>query len=875
LTTRILAEQQAATVTFLFTDIEGSTRQWEQSPAMADLVTRHFDVLRAAVAAAGGEVFATLGDGIAAAFDAAGSAVAAAVAAQRDLTGLGLAVRMGIHTGEVERVDGVYRGRPVNRAARIMAVGHGGQILLSDVAASLVRAAWRDDAVELADVGARRLRDLAEPERLWQVVHPDLPRTFPALAPDDAVRAALPAARSSLVGRELDAQHIATLLRHERVVTLTGVGGVGKTRLAVRVAGDLAERVGDVWFVGLGGITDPGDVVDAVALAVGASGASGAALDAVTALLSKTAGLLVVDNCEHVVDAAASVVDALATACPQLRIVATSREALAVEGEQLVAVRPLPIATAAVELYRERAAAAGVVLGDGHRPAIEGLCARLDGLPLAIELAAARAATLGVAAIAEGLDDQALLRSGRRGATGRHGTMQATIEWSYRMLDADEQRLFRRLGAFADGFELDAVQHVAASLGISAPAATRHLESLVHKSMVVADACGSRVRFRLLETVRAFARDQLDAHGERSEARRAMAEWVATIAGLGCDDPASAAVERASIRLEREADNWREAVVVATGERSGPLAAGLCGPPADFFLLGRHDLADVVAPLLDVCVEPDQRRAVLSALIVTASGGIEPGRLAGYADEVAAIDESDPTGLGGLMRWLASAWGGDFATSVRVCVAAAGDERLPPATRDLFVAIAVLDHFSLTDATADTYGLVPRALEVAARTDVALTRVSCLLGVAWSLVDRDPGRSVTLVRRALDHIADVPALTRITLPGSASRLLSRLDPTIAAEALLDQLAITPRRGSYVDVIPLFYGAALLDRLGRDDVPAIGTVAAHRPAPSASMMDFVDEARRAAALGDAPALRELERTVRRGLTALAGARHRLD
>jgi predicted ATPase/class 3 adenylate cyclase len=866
--------RQAATVTFLFTDIEGSTRQWEQSPAMADLVTRHFDVLRAAVAAAGGEVFATLGDGIAAAFDAAGSAVAAAVVAQRDLVELGLAVRMGIHTGEVERVDGDYRGRPVNRAARIMAVGHGGQILVSDVAAALVRAGWRDDAVELVDVGARRLRDLAEPERLWQVVHPDLRRAFPVLASEDTVRSALPAARSSLVGRELDAQHIATMLRHERVVTLTGVGGVGKTRLALRVAGDLAERVGEVWFVGLSGITDPGDVVDAVALAVGASGPPGSALAAATAILSSTAGLLVVDNCEHVVDAAAAVVDALATACPQLRIMATSREALAVEGEQVVAVRPLPIATAAVELFRERAAAAGVALGDGHRPAIEALCSRLDGLPLAIELAAARAATLGVAAIADGLDgsdDRALLRSGRRGATGRHGTMQATIEWSYQLLDPDEQRLFRRLGAFADGFELDAVQHIATSIGIAAPAATRHLESLVHKSMVVADACGSLVRFRLLATVRAFARDQLDDHGERSTARRAMAEWVATIAGLGAADPCTAAVERASIRLEREADNWREAVAVAAGERSGPLAAGLCGPPADSFLLGRHDLADVVAPLLEVCAEPDQRRAVLSALIVTASGGIDPDRLAGYADEVATIDEADPTGLGGLMRWLASAWRGDFATSVRVCVDAADDERLPPATRDLFVAIAVLDHFSLTDATADTYGLVPRALEVASRTDVALTRVSCLLGVAWALADRDPGHSVTLVRRALDHIADVPALTRLTLPGSASRLLSRLDPRIAAEALLDQLAVTPRRGSYVDVIPLFYGAALLDRLGGADGSAIGTVAAHRPVPSASMMDFVDEARRASALGDAAALRELELTVRTGLTALAGAR----
>jgi hypothetical protein len=451
--------------------------------------------------------------------------------------------------------------------------------------------------------------------------------------------------------------------------------------------------------------------------------------------------------------------------------------------------------------------------------------------------------------------------------------MRATIEWSYRLLDADEQRLFRRLGVFVGGFELDAVHHVAGEIGIGAAAATRHLESLVHKSMVAVDTGDHGVRFRMLETMRAFAGEQLDALDERPAASAALVSWMVTVAGIGSDDPCSAAVERHAVRLEREADNWRAAVVHAAASGTGDDAAGLCGAAAEFFLLGRHDLADVVRPLLARCTAPEQRRWVLSALIVSASGGTDPAHLAAVAAEVAAIDEASPggpCGLGGLMRWLATAWTGDFAASVRVCRAAAADERLGRATRDLFVGIAVLDHFSLTDGTADHDDLVTLALEVAARTDMALARVSCLLGVAWAYADRDPGRSVALARAALDHIADVPALTRLTLPGSASRLLSRLDPRVAADALLEQLAATPARRSYVDMIPLFYGAALLEHVGHGaGDPALGTVAAHRPVDAASMMDFVDQARRASVAADPVALRDLEASVRRGLREVAG------
>ena len=233
-------ERATATVTFLFTDIEGSTRRWEESPAMFDLVERHFAILRSEVDGAGGEVFTTLGDGVAAAFDSAEAAVGAAVGAQRQLRELGLDVRMGVHTGEAERVGGDYRGRPVNRAARIMAVGHGGQILLSEVTASLVRSGAR--GFEFVDLGVHRLRDLTEPERLWQVAAPGLPDRFPPVRGIQTGSTNLPGQRSPLVGRDVEVLHLTSTVLDQRLVTVTGVGGVGKTRLVVHTAAELTPR---------------------------------------------------------------------------------------------------------------------------------------------------------------------------------------------------------------------------------------------------------------------------------------------------------------------------------------------------------------------------------------------------------------------------------------------------------------------------------------------------------------------------------------------------------------------------------------------------------------------------------------------------------
>ncbi len=392
-----------ATMTFLFTDIEGSARQWEESWEMSERVERHFVALRAAVGQAGGSVFSTMGDGIAAAFPTVEGAIRAAIAAQRELAVIGLAVRMGIHTGEVVGIGDDFRGRAVNRAARIMAVGHGGQILLSDVAAAIARAG--SGAVELRDLGRHQLRDLTEPEHLWQVVHPDLVTTFPPVRGVDTFAHNLPVQRMPLVGRGSLLQQVVTLVQRHRLVTLTGVGGVGKTRVAVHAAAEMLTDFGATWFVDLARIDQPDDVIDAIAGAVGLAGASDA-LDATAAALGGSPRLLVVDNCEHVLDGVAAAIDSLIASCRELTVLATSRERLDVDGEHVVIVPPLDAATAAVELFGQRAVAAGVDPMALDPVLLADLCRRLDGIPLAIELAAARAGAFGLVALGDALDDR-------------------------------------------------------------------------------------------------------------------------------------------------------------------------------------------------------------------------------------------------------------------------------------------------------------------------------------------------------------------------------------------------------------------------------------------------------------------------------------
>ena len=859
------------TTTFLFTDIEGSTRQWEQLTDMHDRVERHFEVLRHHVGELGGMVFATMGDGIAASFPSAEAALHAAVSAQLDLPPLGLRVRMGIHTGEAERVGPDFRGRTINRAARIMAIGHGGQILVSNVTAAIVTTG--PNPVDLLDHGTHDLRDFAEPERIWQVAHPAL-RTgaAPAAAGVEPRAIFRPRAPHWSDGP----------VRSREALNCSGSTAWSRSRVWAASArrGSPSRsppkhpRASRVWFVDLTDVSHPDDVPGAIARVLDA-GTAPEPLAAARAVLATKPMLLVVDNCEHLVAAAATTVDSLLTACPDLSVIATSREALGVDGECVSPVQPLDPGTTAVELFRQRARSAGVapemVADDDARL----ICSRLDGLPLPIELVASSVAALGTSSIVRLLDERLdVLQSLRPRTADRHGTMRATIDWSYRLLDPTQQRLFQWLAVFANGFELDAAIHVARVIGTDDETATRLVAGLVTRSMVTADAGPHRVRFRLLETMRSFALEKLHESDEHSAAARAQAEWMTTLTDLPVEAPCTAAVERNAIRLEREADNWRAAMLLAGELRSSELAGRLCGPPTQFFLLGRHDLADLVRPLLDVGdVDPHARRSLLCALCVSGAAGTDGGQLARWATEVQHLDDVDRTGLGPLMRWLASVWRGDFVGAVDICVSAAHDPRLARSTRDMFVSIAVLDHFSLTDASADTHRLIDEALEIADRSEVALQRVSALLGVAWGIASADPGRAVQLVHRAMRDIGSVPALTRLTLPGSASRLLAGLDPRFAAEGLLAQLDAAASRPSFVDLIPVSYASSLLNRVGHPAAEvALATLTVSSTAPYLSMMDFVDLARRTSSSNNAVSLEELESAVRAGLEDIVAGRH---
>lgn len=797
-----------ATLTFLFTDIEGSTRRWEASAAMHDRVEEHFRVLRAAVGAAGGEVFATMGDGVAAAFGGAGAAAHAAVAAQLALRATGLPVRMGIHSGEAQRVGDDYRGRSLNRAARIAACAHGGQVLVSETAAALLRSVGSDLA--LADLGVHHLRDLSAPERLWQLVAPQLPTDFPPLR--IGARSALPLRRSSLIGRDVDIETVARLVQEQQLVTLVGMGGVGKTRLAIAAAAAVEDRFDVVHFVDLSAIEDSIGAVDMVAAAV-------------PEIDGARRSLIVVDNCEQVLAGVSSTLERLLRSS-EVHVLATSRERLGLEGEHCAPVRPLDIATSAVELFRARVADAGVHLGSEDDETVRDICRRVDALPLAIELAAARVPSLGLHGVGAALEDRAdVLRAPRR-ELGRHSTIVRTIEWSTRLLDGDSRRLFEWMSAFVGGFELDAVDHVARRMEIDGDRVLDIVDSLVAQSLLEVDHTLHGARYRMLWIVRSYAWSALAKSGEQGRAVAAQADWVATICDLPRDEPCSAAVERSALRLEREIDNWRQAVQAALGAEEGraglqlddlarsALIGRLCGPPAPHFLLGRHDLADLVTQLPSRCVRGVDRHAAVCAAATSTAGAGDSSVLQEACRELHRLEEGPPTGLAALLGWIACTWAGQIERGVQLCLDAADDLRVSSDMRDLLLGIATVDRFSLTDSVDRRDELVDRCLVVASRTDVRTHRVACLLGAAWAYLGADDRRSRELCELVLDDLPFVPSFVRQTLPGNISRLLSVLDPPRAASDLAERIArVDPDGATFTDLIPVVHAAALLDRAG--------------------------------------------------------------
>jgi predicted ATPase/class 3 adenylate cyclase len=514
------AAAPSGVVTFLFTDIEGSTRRWEaDAEAMRAALEVHDEVLRNAITGCGGSLFKHTGDGVCAAFTSPRAAVDAAVAAQRSLE---LPVRMGIATGEAELRGGDYFGTVLNRTARVMSAGHGGQILLDGTTASLI------GGVDLIALGPRRLRDIAKPVDMFQVRAGGLRTEFPPLKTVDPAPGNLRTPTTSFVGRESELAALETALKAHQLVTLTGVGGVGKTRLALEVASRVVKGFADgVFVIELAPVTKPAAVPEAVAAVLGITQQPGMTVaDSVAVASEGRERLLVFDNCEHILDGAADLIESILTHSDAVRILATSREGLRVADEQLWPVPSLDVGSSAAELFTERAQAVapGISLTEDNDAVVE-ICRRLDGIPLAIELAASRLLSMAVVEVRDRLHDRFRLLIGSRRGLERHQTLRHAVQWSYDLLGDAEKNLLARCSVFAGGFDLVGA---CAVTGFDDEFATLDLlDSLVRKSLLVADSSSGRTRFSMLETIRQFAEEQLVQTGEPDAARSAHARYFA------------------------------------------------------------------------------------------------------------------------------------------------------------------------------------------------------------------------------------------------------------------------------------------------------------------------------------------------------------
>jgi predicted ATPase/class 3 adenylate cyclase/DNA-binding CsgD family transcriptional regulator len=655
-----VSELPTGTVTLLLADVEGSTRLWETQPEeMAEAVARFDRALAEIIAAHGGvrPVEQGEGDSLVVAFNRGTDAVACALDLQ--LAPLApIKLRIGLHTGEVQlRDEGNYIGPTINRTARLRDLAHGGQTVLSGateeiVADHLPSGAW------LLPLGSHHLRDLRRPERVIQLCHPDLHNEFPPLRlPERVASQGLPLQLTSFVGRAAQIGDLTRILSENRLVTLTGSGGAGKTRLAVEVAGRIGAEFGDgTKYVDLAPITEPELVSVTTARLLGLPDQPGrSATEALVRFISDRQMLLVLDNCEHLLDATAALAVEILGSCPHVTVFATSREPIGMTGEAIWRVSSLSIADEAVELFTDRArlVSPDFTVTDDNAAAVAEICQRLDGMPLAIELAAARVRALSLTDILTGLQDRfRILTGGARTSVRRQQTLRASVDWSHALLTEIDRVLFRRLAVFQGGFDLDAAQAVVTDEHLHRHQVFDEVTLLVDKSLVVAENTSGSTRYRLLETVRQYALEKLGESGEADAVRARHRDHYTNLATL-LDQPSSAGRRQYVEQAETDIDNLRAAFTWSRDnsdyERALQLAAAL-----QPFWLTRGRIPEMLSWFGAVLTDPDScpadvtpktyAHALADVALVTAALGA-PGDLAVPERALAIAREGDDPGL--------------------------------------------------------------------------------------------------------------------------------------------------------------------------------------------------------------------------------------
>ena len=825
---------------------------------MPAALARHDAILRTRAESHDGHVFSTSGDGVAVAFSRAASALAAAVDAQRLLCsepwppGAEIRVRMGIHTGEALERDGDYFGPPLNRAARLMASGGGGQILVSAATAALVDPPPR--GVELVALGGRRLRGLDEPIQVYGVRAEGLPAIDASAAYTSATPGNLPHPATAFVGHALDLKHLAAELPARRVVTLTGPGGVGKTRTAVEAAGLAATEFPEgTWFVELGPLAVPEAVTEAVATVVGARAQPNLSLEeCVVDVLRDRRLLLVIDNCEHLTEAVSRLVGRILDACPTTTILATSREPLGLPGERVHVVRSLEPDLEGVELFCERARAAddSTVFGDDDRAVVAKICARLDGIPLAIELAAARSRSLGPAELLDRLDDRfRLLRGGMRGGAERHQTLRTAVAWSHQLLSEPQQILFERLSVFAGDFDLEAAEAICGGGGIEAPDVIDLLADLVDKSMLVAVRDGSRTRYRLLETLRSFGEERLADHGDSARLRdRHLAHYIKVAVRTGGDLWGPGQFDAAAV-YDREWDNFRTAFdwALVAGDTLGAVKLLFAtGWYATLFL--RYEHVAWFALAVELLDPDDPNRPILLAwlawsmgpqgdqeeVIATARSALElvrdPDQSPVMDWYVSSYAPASPWAAGSSQGWtsflahcaLASAYlnsgrGNDALDAGRMAEALTGDD---PGKTGMLAGLMVWVAAACEPALVAHYVDLTRRLIAAVDAPLQDAIVTFSEGMA-ELVAGSGRSALDRFRESLRLSGTAPSMVRLQALQGLTLAASTLDQADASSAFLQALTelYASRFWMYVWIVVETLGPYWV-RVGRTDAGAV-------------------------------------------------------